>query len=260
MPVGSASRVLCEPNLAFMDGGLIYGLIDPRNGELRYVGKSTSGLKRPRQHIFPSMIKAAGDTYKTRWLRQLLAKNLKPDIEVLENCDSPEDLNEAERHHIAYWKFLGCRLTNLTSGGDGLCGYRHTDESRFKISKALQRHSTSPQTSKRVAEANRERVWSAEDRKKLSSIRLGVRFSDEVRRKMSLAQQNQSAETRVRRAWTLGGRSFSDQYGNVYQTQMEAARALNLHASNINQVLKGRRGHTGGFVFTYTSEVFDGNP
>ena len=36
---------------------LIYGLVDPRDGQLRYVGKSTSGLRRPRSHWYPRVIR-----------------------------------------------------------------------------------------------------------------------------------------------------------------------------------------------------------
>lgn len=34
---------------------LIYGLTDPITDELRYIGRSSSGLNRPRQHLAPSV-------------------------------------------------------------------------------------------------------------------------------------------------------------------------------------------------------------
>lgn len=38
-----------------------------------------------------------------------------------------------------------------------------------------------------------------------------------------------------------------------YSSTKEAAHILGLHASNITEVLKGRRKHTGGFNFEYTA-------
>lgn len=235
---------------------LIYGLIDPRNGELRYVGKSTSGMRRPRAHM--SLLKYETNTYKANWLRQLLVEDFKPDIEVLETYESADALVEAERFLIAYFRSIGCRLTNLTAGGDGASGYKHTLEGRARISKALQGHATSDKVRESVAEANSKRILSDETRKKLSQRYLGIRISDEVRHRMSIAQQNQSIDSRIRRSRAMGCRPFQDQNGVVYQTQREAARALGLHAQSISQVLKGMRKRAGNFIFTYIPEVSNG--
>lgn len=60
---------------------LIYGLLDPRTGLLRYIGKSTCGLRRPRMHR--SVPKKEGK-HKTNWLLQLQREGLEPEIVVLE--------------------------------------------------------------------------------------------------------------------------------------------------------------------------------
>ena len=112
---------------------LIYGLVDPRTGELRYVGKSTSGLKRPRNHCSPSHLK-----YKTHcaaWIRSLIAIGIRPDIVILD--ESPfagnDTLEQAEIFWIAYWRAVGADLTNHTAGGEGLRGRRHSEETKYKI-------------------------------------------------------------------------------------------------------------------------------
>lgn len=113
---------------------LIYALIDPRSYEVRYIGKSHSGLNRPRQHVMPSFLK--GQTYKERWARALLADDLQPIIMVIERFPSSVGLAEAECYWIAQARALGWRLTNLTSGGDGVPMVR-TAEHNAKIGKAL---------------------------------------------------------------------------------------------------------------------------
>ena len=119
-------------NLGGVDRHLIYGLIDPRDGQLRYVGKSCEGLKRPRAHAR----RLKWDRGHCRnWVKGLVDLGLKPDIEVLETCDSPKALIEAEQFHIAYFRMVGCNLTNLTAGGEGQWGLRFSEERRRRISR-----------------------------------------------------------------------------------------------------------------------------
>lgn len=111
---------------------LIYGLFDPRNGELRYVGKSSSGLKRPKEHWKPSALGSGRNRWKISWLQQVLEAGSEPEVAVLESLENSDRLSEAEQWHIAYWRSLGCRLTNLTSGGEGTSGYVVSVETREK--------------------------------------------------------------------------------------------------------------------------------
>ena len=102
---------------------LIYGLVDPITDELRYIGRSSSGLARPRQHHQPSMLRKSDQGYCGNWVRTLITQNLKPEIIIIEEFQGNIQLNDAEEFWIAYYKGLGCRLTNLTVGGAGANGF-----------------------------------------------------------------------------------------------------------------------------------------
>lgn len=69
----------------------IYALIDPRDWEVRYVGKTIDPKNRLRAHIFPH-----NDTkernIKMRWTEELKALKLKPIMDVL--CTCPDDQSE----------------------------------------------------------------------------------------------------------------------------------------------------------------------
>jgi hypothetical protein len=112
---------------------LVYGLVDPRSGELRYVGKSCSGLARPRAHAR----RLKWDRGHCRnWVKSLVDAGLKPEVEVLEGHETAEALVEAEKHFIAYFRSIGCNLTNVTAGGDGTWGTTKSPETRLKMSLA----------------------------------------------------------------------------------------------------------------------------
>lgn len=201
-----------------MGSYLIYGLIDPRNGQLRYVGKSCSGMKRPAGHTEPSRL-LRERTHKAMWLRQLLGAGLRPDIQVLESSASADELNEAEQFHIAYWRFVGADLTNLTDGGEGSVGHKQT-----------------PEHTEKIAKSNRGRIHTSQTRARMSAVKLGIKKSP--KHVINISRSH-------------GGRSFRDQTGAVYGTLQEASSALGCHKANIWAVLQGKRRSTGGFTFSY---------
>lgn len=98
------------------DTKLIYGLVDPRTLEVRYVGRSSSGLQRPALHGAASVL-AKDKSHKARWIRELLSEGITYEIRILEFCHSLEALIEAEERWIWAGFRLGWPLTNGTFDG-----------------------------------------------------------------------------------------------------------------------------------------------
>lgn len=141
---------------------LVYSLSHPVTGEVRYVGKSERGLKRPRQHGTLSNLRKT-HLPVVRWIKKLRDQGLDYVIEVVEEFPDRSSLMEAERFYIAYFRSLGFRLLNLCEGGEGFTG-RHTEEVRRKI-----------------GEASKLRGQSQETRMKLSKMKRGIPLSEEHR-------------------------------------------------------------------------------
>lgn len=115
----------------------IYGLVDPRNGNLRYVGKTERKLSvRLNHHMHRALKRGWRNTHKNCWIRALHREGLTPSIVAIFECDDELFLSEAEVFWIGYFRGLGFSLTNATDGGEGCRGYKHTEESRKKMSKA----------------------------------------------------------------------------------------------------------------------------
>lgn len=161
---------------------LIYGLSDPETDELRYIGRSSSALKRPRSHW--NVYSLQRNDHCHNWVKSILAKGLLPKIDVVEELEPGNDvherLNVAEEFWIAAFFVAGCRLTNLQKGG---LHPRHSFETIEKIR----------QSSKNVSEETR--------RKRSLSMKgknTGPR-SKEVRKKISKARKGISSGTRDHR-------------------------------------------------------------
>lgn len=90
----------------------IYGLIDPRDGSIRYVGKANDPGKRLKGHLRECRRR---NTPVYAWIRKLVGLGMSPGLRVLEaDC---EDWKEAERRIIAEMR-EGGRLLNVADGGD----------------------------------------------------------------------------------------------------------------------------------------------
>lgn len=106
----------------------IYALLDPRTNEIKYVGKSDYPKARYKTHC-----KRTDNKHLMNWIKQLKRENLQPSLMTLEECDN-SIWQERERYWIKYYREQGCKLTNLTDGGDGTIGYEFTEEVCKKIS------------------------------------------------------------------------------------------------------------------------------
>lgn len=215
---------------------LIYALSDPRTNEIRYIGQSSRGLKRPKHHMCPSSIKGGHNPYKNNWLRQLKSLGLNPIIDVLEELISEDQLDENEQFYIAYFRSIGCRLVNLTDGGKGMRGYSLSKETRTKMSLS---HKGKKQSSEHIANnvaANTGRKVSETTKAKISLANSGRIYSEEMKIKLAISH---------------GGRPFCDETGRIYHSQTEASKALDINQSNLWKCLNNQASHAGGHVFAY---------
>ena len=85
----------------------IYALRCPITNEIHYVGKSTRGVFRPLQHIS----KSHSDKIR-EWVDELKIIGYKPIISILEECESPDFLDDKELFWISKCIKDGCVLLN----------------------------------------------------------------------------------------------------------------------------------------------------
>ncbi len=205
----------------------IYGLFDPRNYSLRYIGKSDNPDLRLKQHIFFATNNA--ETYKDNWIRSLLSEGLEPSCEILEEV-SLDVWQDAEQAWIADCKRFGLNLVNGTNGGDGFAGgmssevkaklseshlgKKFSDQHRQRMKESWDRrkaqYGESGSTKDALDKANaKKRKWreenkeafdklneakrgkprSEETKEKLRQANLGKKISEETRQKMSIANR-----------------------------------------------------------------------
>lgn len=107
----------------------IYMLENYANGKV-YIGQTIQRMKvRLNSHFNTSrspMIHNALNKYGRDGFK----------INILCECSSKEELNKMEKYYIKYYDSTNRSIGyNISSGGDGTFGYRHTQESKDKMSK-----------------------------------------------------------------------------------------------------------------------------
>lgn len=96
----------------------IYGLIDPTDGVIKYVGATTKKYTdRIRQHIHEATKRESRkDNIKNKWIKSLKQKGLEP-IGCLLSIESEESWKEKEKFYISFFQE---HLTNSNCGGSSL--------------------------------------------------------------------------------------------------------------------------------------------
>lgn len=162
--------------------GQIYGLLDPRDGLLRYVGQTIQPLKlRLLDHC-----KGNYPCRKTSWVKSLKKLGLRPRIVPLESEIHPSLLNESEAAWIAIARATGATLLNHTDGG----GFENrSPESNAKIAAKLRGRKRPAHVIAILRASNLGRKATPEARANMSKAQLGRKHSEETKAKISLGNR-----------------------------------------------------------------------
>lgn len=243
-------------------GLTVYGLIDPRDGQLRYVGLTTYTIKkRLQKHL---------DSRNTRdhrgaWIRQLHDAGLKPFVvELQSGYHDKLSLKRGEIEWITHYTLLGAKLVNGTPGGDGLLSEEsiekirrfHTGKKRSAATCAKMSASHTGKTGRPVSDETRMRMSVSAKARNVINPMKGRKHSDETRAKMRIARANHdggmlglthSEETKAKIRATLSFRESrphseetrqkmsASKRGTKWSAARRAAHDAKMHASDLHQ-------------------------
>jgi len=97
-----------EPEIDLCGVTGIYALLDPNNQTIGYVGKSIDIATRYQQHITTH-----DGSPKSLWIKRLLEKGQKPEIKILERCES-SILDERETYWMSFYMDSGESIHNVS--------------------------------------------------------------------------------------------------------------------------------------------------
>jgi hypothetical protein len=146
-----------------------------------------------------------------------------------------ENLTEYEAFELEkYWiKRIGRNdlglgtLVNLTDGGEGKSGCKHTQESILKIKEKRKNQIITQKHKDKISISGIGRIVSQQTKEKISKLHLGSKRTEETKQKM--------------RGHKTGNLVLNFETGIFYQSCREAATYCSLNSSTLKNMLSGRR-------------------
>ena len=176
-----------------MNTAYVYTLTDPRNGMPFYVGKGHG--KRCEFHLDEAKYYTKRKSKKLNKIRKLMSLGMKPIITKVEENVSDAQAIDFECLLIAEMRNFGIPLTNMTDGGDGAKGYKHTEEHKQMMRELF--------ANRIITEEHRQAMCkpkSEDGRKNMALARQTTLYrpSEETKRKTSEALQGRPSPMRGR--------------------------------------------------------------
>lgn len=156
---------------------------------------------------------------------------------------------------------------NLTTKAGSMFGYKHSEETRRKISEVQIGRVQSEETKIKISEANKgeNSYWygrkkTDEHIRKCAESRKGFKQTDEAKRKISEASKGRKkTEESIRKTREANMIPIVqlDKLGNLmkeWESATTAGKELNINAKNITTCCKGKRKTVGSFIWMYKNE------
>lgn len=236
----------------------IYALVDPRSGEVRYIGKTSNRKRRLSKHISESRFFRNRSPHKENWIRELIREDMLPEYLLLEAGYGP-NWGVSERAWIEKYNIHG-RLTNQSQGGEGTEGSSLSREARIKIGNAHRGKKLSPEHKSAFIKAGKSekakenwlisikskppRKISEEHRRILVEVNTGKKMSEESRAKMRGRIKSEDEIRRMSLAKSHPVRCVET--GEVFKNAKTTGISRGVSKTAINQSIKGGgtcRGH-----------------
>jgi group I intron endonuclease len=225
----------------------IYKLIDPRDGEIRYVGLTFNSIsQRLKSHR-----NEKSKSHKSNWIKSLRTQGFYPLIEIIETVYSYEDACEREIFWISKMKEEGHNLTNHASGGNK--NKKMSEETRLKMSE-----------SRKEWCRNNKVTLTNEKKQQLSKIRKEIMSDPKQREKLRIANKRyEDSKTQSQKIKDIISQKHTivDKYDKEmnficsYLSIRDAERQTSVNRSNITKCCEHKVLSAGGYVWRYENDT-----
>jgi hypothetical protein len=213
----------------------VYEHIRRDTGAVFYVGKGRGNRhcsNRNRNQYWHNVVNKAGGF----------------DFRVVIEDQSEELILLAEIEKIDQLRTLGVTLVNLTDGGEGITGLKHSEESKQLMSQKLKGRSRkhTPESIEKIRQANTGVVFSDERKKKLRQKALGKKMPFHVRQlldeRMKSFKQSEETKEHLRQV-NLGRKHTPEALAKMSAWQIDRPKLICPHCNRASSAGNASRWH-----------------
>lgn len=213
----------------------IYCIENKINGK-KYIGLTTKSIEE-RWHCH--VVQAKQNAKRNMVIAKAILKYGKENFEisVLEECVDEKELRKKEKVWIAELNTFNDGY-NMTLGGDGLLGYKHTDETKEKMSKSqIGNKNNKGHFKGRNHSEHSKKLISEKNSGSLHGM-FGKTHTDEVKKAISEKHKKKVAQY-----------DDNENLVNVFISYQEAAKFVNGKPQGISRCCRGIRKHHRGYIW-----------
>jgi len=211
---------------------IIYKAVNKINGKC-YIGQTKKSLKKRIYVHIQGALARKNNGYFHNAIRKYGKEFF--DWEILCECSSKEEMDEREMFYIKEHNTMTPNGYNMTVGGEGVWGYKHTEEARKKMSLLNKGKIVSEETRKKMSIAFTGRFVSEETRKKMSESGKKKIFTEEHLKNISKARMgegnamygkhhSEEAKEKIRKSRRGKGKRFGEDnpfYGKHHSEEIK---------------------------------------
>ena len=211
-----------------------------------YIGKTTKPFDvRKKRHISNIKTKTKKHYAFYNALRKYGVDNF--EWAVIDTATTEDELNLKEKYWISFYNSKAPNGYNLSDGGEGQSGFKHSEETKKKISEN-QKGRTSPNKGKKFSEEHKRKLSEAKKGKSTKAI-----FTDEVKeilRQQKIGDKNPMYGKKPANSKKIINLDTMEIYNDMH----EAMNKTGIAYQNISKVCRGIRKTAGGFRWQYYDE------
>jgi hypothetical protein len=229
----------------------VYALIDPRDNQVKYIGKSINPKARLREHIYKCKFE---HTEKGNWVKKLLSLSLEPQMKLLKEAQHTE-IPYWEEYYIKHYKSFGINLLNYDDKGVGIVSgvnKKAIEKSKEITSRKVYQYDLNGnliKEHKSLRDAERETGINHGNISKCCSGKFkhtgGFIFSYEPNNSIQ-PLKNPNAQKKKILELDVDGNVIAE-----YISIAEAAKITGVDASNVSRVCSGVRKHVKNKLFKF---------
>ncbi len=242
-------------------GYIIYKITNKVNNKHYFGYTSTTLNERLKEHIKNALYKES-NTLLHKAIRKYGYNHFI--IEPVCFCDTQKQAKLMEIQQIAINKSNRCKYPlnegyNMTDGGDGGNGYKHTKVTLKKLQILSSNRKHTEETKKKISEANKNHPISEKQRLVASLTHKGKKLSEKHKRILSIRmsgriisqEQKLLMSKHAATARAVAQYTLENNLLKIYKQIQYAANETGIGRSNISSVCQGRTKTAGGFKWKY---------
>lgn len=194
-------------------------------------------------------------------------------IEIIDRASSKNELDTKEIYWIERYNSIAPNGYNITKGGGGTIGYKLSDETKQKISKA-NKGKVSPTKGYKLSDETKQKIRSSrkgkycgennphygkkhseKTLKMLSELKKGKRLTNEQRKAISEGHKGKKMsdmqKKKISQAMPTKKKVINVDTGEIFESLMQASEMYNIDKSTLCKVCSGKRKKAGGFRWIY---------